>query len=81
MPELPRLDGGYGSLNSVCGGEDAAEIVGREFENWQAASGEILLIADVLVGRDEEIELRLGKRNQFSVFTPPRPRFWVVVQS
>ena len=47
---------------SSAGSHDAAQVVGGEFEDGDAAPGEVLLVADVLVTGDEKIELRLRER-------------------
>jgi len=38
-----------------------AEVVGGQLEHWQAASEQVLLVADVLVRGDEQVELAFGQ--------------------
>ena len=49
------------------GGFNAPDIVGREFEDSNFASGQVLLITNVLIRSDEESELRFSKSQQFTV--------------
>ena len=59
MAEIAWSYGGNGGLNQGCRRSEAAEFIGGKFENWNSTASEILLVADVLVGRDEEVELAL----------------------
>jgi len=42
-------------LNLSGKGGNAAQVVGGKFEDRDRASGEVLLVADVLVGSDEQV--------------------------
>ena len=59
MAELTRFDRGGGGLDRGRRRREAAEFVGGEFENWDASAREGLLVADVLVGSNEEVKLTL----------------------
>ena len=62
-------------LESPTGGFNALDIVGREFEDRNLASGEVLLITNILIGSDEEIEISFSQAQQFAVLdTGPAPR-------
>ena len=47
-------------LNQSCCCANATKIIRREFQNSNRRTEKILLIADVLIGRDEKIELTGG---------------------
>ena len=49
------------------GGEDAPEIIRREFQDGDDPARQVLLIANVLIGGDEEIEVSLGLAKEFAV--------------
>ena len=67
MPKLAGLDGGNGGLNPGGGSTDAAQVVGGKFENRNAATGEVLLVTDVLIGRNEQVEAAFGQAQQVAI--------------
>jgi hypothetical protein len=68
MPKLPgtqRLD----SRAQFWGGIlDATQVVAGKFEDGDTSSGQVLLITDILIRRDEQIELSLSLLEEVSVF-------------
>ena len=67
MSKLTGLDRGNGCQNLGGGGLNAAEFVGGKFQDGDAPAREVLLIADVLVGGDEQVELGFGQAQQVAV--------------
>ena len=54
-------------LNLNGGREETAQVVRGEFQDRDAASGEVLLVADVLVGGDKQVELAIRQTEQVAV--------------
>ena len=73
LDELALTHTDDGSDNFVLGSKDPAQVVGRKDKNRKAASHQILLIPEVLIGRDEQIELTLRQPNQISILHPTPP--------
>ncbi|MST94004.1 MAG: hypothetical protein EXS33_01800 [Pedosphaera sp.] len=59
---------GHGVLNQDGGGQDAAQVVGRKFQNRNLAARQILLVADVLIRSDEKREFALSQSQPVAVF-------------
>ena len=72
VPEITSLDAGHHGLNFSRCREDASEVIGGKLDDRDAASGEVLLLADVLVGRDEKVELRFRQPEEVAAldFSP-----------
>lgn len=74
VPEITSLDAGHRGLDFSGSGEDAAEVVAGKLDDRDAASGEVLLVADVLVGRDEPVELQFRQPKEVAVLdSAPTP--------
>jgi len=54
-------------LNQNRGGHETAELVRGQFQNGDAATGEVLLVAEVLVRGQEEVEVLPGKIQQLTI--------------
>jgi hypothetical protein len=67
MPELARLRGINRRTDQRGGGLNAAQVVGGEFENCNVKTGQVLLIAHVLVRSNEKLELAFRPTKQFSM--------------
>src|SRR5438067_13261413 len=53
---------------------NAPDLLGREFENCDAAPSKVLLIRNVLIGGDKQVELSFRKPEQITVLDPaPTP--------
>jgi hypothetical protein len=63
LSKVAGLDGHKGSLNQDSGSLDATDIVGRKLKNTNGATSESLLVAYVLVGGDEQVELAEVRRS------------------
>ena len=61
--------GGWRSrvLNQDGGGQDAAQVVGRKFQNRYLTACEVLLVTNVLIRRDEQGEFSLSQPQQVTV--------------
>src|ERR1017187_7000633 len=66
-PEFARLDCCKGVLDLSRSRQNAAQIVGGEFEDRDAATGEILLVTNVLIRRNKEFKLASGPLQQLPV--------------
>ena len=55
------------SANRDC---SSGKTIGRQFDNRQCTAGQVLLIAKVLVRRDEHVEVPFQSRQEFSVGHP-----------
>jgi hypothetical protein len=67
---MPKFTGGQrlDSRAQFCGCVlDATQVVAGKFENGDSSSGQVLLIADILIRGDEQIELGLRLLDQVSV--------------
>lgn len=73
MPQVAGLDCVDRCLNRARGGLDAMKVVRRKLDNRDLASGEILLVANVLVGRDKEIAFALDQPEELTVFDAAPP--------
>jgi len=67
MSELPRLRGVNRRADQCGGGLDSPQVVGREFEDGNAKTSQVLLIAHVLVRSNEKLELAFRPTKQFSI--------------
>ena len=65
--EIACFDASHRSLDFSGCGEDAAKVVAGKLDDRDAASGEVLLVADVLVGRDEQVEFRFRQPQEITV--------------
>jgi hypothetical protein len=61
MPELAGLEGGDSGLQQCRCGLNAPKIIAREFQNGDPTASEVLLIADVLIGGDEQLKVGFGE--------------------
>ena len=57
MLKLARLKGTNRRPNQGCRGPDVAQVVRGQFENRDLKTGQVLLIADVLIRGNENSEL------------------------
>jgi hypothetical protein len=48
-------------------GNDSTQIIRREFKNRGATPAEVLLITDILIGRDQKIEMSFCQPQEFTV--------------
>ena len=60
MNEFAGFDFRDGGLNQTCCSEDAAVIVCRKFKKRDLSASEVLLVTNVLIGRDEQIGFSFG---------------------
>lgn len=65
--KFARLDRGDRGLNLGSSGMDTTELIGRKFEDGDATALQILLVAEVLVGSDEQVKCTFGALQQFSI--------------
>lgn len=65
--ELSRRHGGDGGLNESGRSLDSPQLVRGKLEDADAPSGEVLLVAKVLVRCDKQVEFGLGQPQKLAV--------------
>lgn len=64
---IGQLERCHRKLNQRFSRKEATNAVGGELQKRTAASGQVLLVADVLIGRDEQIEFGFGLAQEITV--------------
>src|ERR1017187_6786160 len=70
LMKLARMHGRNCGLNKLRRRLDATIIIGRKFQNGNLPASEILLVTNVLVGRDEQVEFVFRQPEQIAVLDP-----------